>query len=155
MTQPFGLSMTQGSSMRPLLWGGKHCVVVVPLDESPRPGDVLMFRYIKEGETINVVHRLVDIRPNGVLITRGDNCAGAEVIRFEDIIGRVTEVHRMGGFRPWYVIPGKKFTVDGRSFRLYSYIWGVLWPLRKHYYRFRDRTYPLRARIRKLISKNR
>ena len=57
----FGLSMTQGTSMRPLIWGGRHCVAVAPLTEEPRRGDLLMFREARANREINIVHRLVEV----------------------------------------------------------------------------------------------
>lgn len=149
----FALSRTYGNSMRPLIWGGQHCVVVVPLVGQPSPGDLLMFRY-KVGDTEkNIVHRLVEIRRAGedtVYITRGDNCSGCEAVCPEDVIGRVAEVHRNGGYRPWYIIPSAKFSVTGRAYRFYSGLWSAIWPARCLYYRLRGR---VGAAARRMLSR--
>ncbi len=138
----FGLSRTSGSSMRPLIWGGRHCVVVAPLNGEPEPGDLLMFRGLLNGREANIVHRLIEIRRQGdrtVYFTRGDNCPGCEQVSPAEVIGRVVEVHRIGGFRPWYVIPARKFTVNDAAFRRYSRFWAAIWPVRRFYYRVRWR----------------
>ena len=65
MKEGFGVSMTSGSSMRPLIWGGEHCVAVAPLDGEPVPGDILMFRYGSGSAARSIVHRLIAIQSPG------------------------------------------------------------------------------------------
>lgn len=143
--------------MRPLIWGGQHCVAVAPLDGEPQIGDLLMFRQtLPDGSRRNIVHRLIERRHSGgetVYITRGDNCLGCETVGRGDIIGRVAEVHRISGFRPWHAIPAKKFSVTDRSYRLYSRVWSATWPARRLYYLFRAYIGGLRGRIKRLFSK--
>lgn len=150
----FGLSMTHGVSMRPLIWGGRHCVAVAPLRSEPTPGDLLMFRDVRGDLEINIVHRLVEIRQTGdqcVYITRGDNCLNCECVSRDRIIGRVTEVHRLSGYRPWYVIPARRFTVDNRAYKIYSRVWGATWPVRRIYYLLRARAYSAHRRVMSLF----
>ncbi len=187
--QGFALSKTSGRSMRPLIWGGEHCVAVAPIDGEPSIGDLLMFRIKQpDGTGKSIVHRLVEIREVNALtsfepqsliaealntegshhepqsliaealnteksyqepqsshretrlyITRGDNCIGYEVVKREEIIGKITEVHRISGWRPWHIIPRKKFAVTDGSYRLYSRIWAAIWPLRRLLYRIRGK----------------
>ena len=170
--QGFALSKTSGRSMRPLIWGGEHCVAVAPLDGEPMVGDLLMFRIRQSnGSEKSIVHRLVEIREDDALtslelqsshltrslhaatlqckpqspqrrklyITRGDNCIATETVRREEIIGRVTEVHRLSGWRPWHILPRKKFAVTDGSYRLYSRLWRATWPLRSLLYRIRGK----------------
>ncbi len=145
----FALSKTLGSSMRPLIWGGQHYVVVVPLDGEPHVGDLLMFSERQpDGGERRIVHRLVEIRHDGArrcYLTRGDNCLRCESVCREEVIGRVAEVHRLSGFRPWHAIPRRKFAVTDRSYRVYSRIWGAIWPVRRLYYRIRGRLYSIRS----------
>lgn len=143
LREGFALSKTFGKSMRPLIWGEQHCVVVVPLKGEPEIGDILMFR--QAGNNRNIVHRLVAVEGEGkdrIYISRGDNCLGVERISRSDIIGRVSEVHRLSGFRPWHAIPTKKFTVSSPSYRLYLHLWTRLWPLRRLWFRLRLRLRP-------------
>lgn len=136
----FGLSKTYGKSMRPLIWGRCHCVVVVPLKGEPAIGDLLLFVRKCDGEERNIVHRLVEISQTGesrLYITRGDNCLGCEYVRRSEIIGRVAEIHRMTGIRPWYAIPWKKFSVTDSAYLRYMRFWNTMWPLRRVWYRLR------------------
>lgn len=152
----FGLSMTHGISMRPLIWGGCHCVTVVPLEREPMPGDLLMFRDNRGGFERTILHRVVEIKHNGDLplyITRGDNCLNCETVSPDRIIGRVTEVHRLTGYRPWYVIPARRFTVEDASYRIYSRVWSSTWHLRRVYYLFRAHANGVRVRVRSLFRK--
>ena len=152
----FGLSMTHGTSMRPLIWGGRHCVTVVPLESEPAQGDLLMFRINQGGSERNIVHRLVRIRQTGrdtVYITRGDNCLASESVSRGQIIGRVTEVHRLAGFRPWYVIPTRRFTVDALPCRVYSRVWAATWPARRAYYLLRAHANGVRVRVMSLFRR--
>lgn len=147
----FALSKTSGSSMRPLIWGGQHCVAVVPLDGEPAVGDLLMFMQPIDGKDSNIVHRLVEIRQAGdrrLYITRGDNCLGSETVSRSEIIGRVTEVHRISGFRPWHAIPARKFAVTDQAYLRYTRLWSAIWPARRIYYRFRSDIYGLYSRLR-------
>lgn len=124
--------------MRPLIWARDHCVVVVPLKGEPEIGDILMFRLSMEGK--NIVHRLVAIEGVGdkrVYVARGDNCLGCERFGRDQIIGRVAEVHRMSGWRPWHAIHARKFTVSDPAYRRYVRLWTRLWPLRRFAYRVR------------------
>lgn len=134
----FAMSPTSGSSMRPLIWGGVHSVVVTPLDEEPRVGDILMFAQTIDNRVRLVVHRLVEIEGDGccrVYITRGDNCLNSERVRHDEIIGRITEIHRIGRYRPWHIIPFRKIAISDLTYRLYTRLWMALWPLRRQCFR--------------------
>lgn len=153
----FALSRTTGKSMRPILWGGEHCVVVAPIEGEPAVGDLLMFRQgTAGGEGRNVVHRLVEVRETGgepLYITRGDNCVVSETVRRGEIIGRVTEVHRLTGFRLGHAIHARRFRVTDRAYRIYSRIWAATWPARRLWIAFRTRVARLRARMVSVFRK--
>ncbi|MDE7386934.1 MAG: S26 family signal peptidase [Muribaculaceae bacterium] len=150
---------TNGKSMRPLLWGGQHCVVVVRLDGEPEVGDLLVFRQtLGDGSAKNVVHRLLEVRQEDgrhVYVTRGDNCLASERVSRDEIVGRVAEVHRMSGFRPWHAIPSRQFAVTDRAYRLYSRLWAATWPARRLYYLMRAHARGLRVRLHKLLKPDR
>lgn len=137
----FAMSKTSGKSMRPLIWGGQHCVVVAPMEMDPVIGDMLMFNQtLPDGKERNVVHRLIEIRQKNdsqEFITRGDNCLAIERVLPSEVIGRVAEVHRISGFRPWHILPFKKFSVNDPSYRIYTRLWLAIWPVRRWYYRLR------------------
>lgn len=145
----FVMPKTSGSSMRPLLWSDSHRVAVVPLQGTPRPGDILMFSQSQpDGKEKNVIHRLVEIRHDdrgSLFVTRGDNCLGSEMVRRDEIIGRVAEIHRIGGYRPWHIIPMRQFSVEHPAHRLYSRVWMAIWPMRRL-------CYIARAVVRKIVN---
>ena len=152
----FGLAMIEGKSMRPVIWGGHHCVALAPLTGEPRQGDLLAFREIRGHGEVSIVHRLVAIKDSGnqkLYITRGDNCVKIETVTRDRIIGRVTEVHRLSSFRPWHVIPTRRFTVDGRAYRVYSRVWAMTWPVRRLYYLARAHANGLRVRLKRLLGR--
>ncbi len=152
----FALSKTYGTSMRPLIWGGEHYVAVVPLESEPTVGDLLMFQ--SPLGDCSVIHRLVEIKEDvgqRIYITRGDNCLGCETVRREDIIGRVAEIHRISGFRPWHAIPARKFTVTDAAYLRYSHIWRAIWPVRRCYYLLRAHARGLRVRLLSVFKPNR
>lgn len=139
--------------MRPLIWGGQHCVVVTPLESEPKVGDLLLFQSTIDGR--NVLHRLVEVRQDGnhyLYITRGDNCLVCEKVHREEIIGRVAEVHRISGFRPWHIIPAKQFAVTDRAYLRYSRFWTAIWPIRRQYYLLRAHIRGLRVRLLSLFK---
>ena len=155
-TNGFALSMTTGRSMRPLIWGGQHCVAVAPLKGHPSKGDLLMFRHrLPDGKRINVVHRVVEFSgacDDCVYITRGDNCLGIERVSPSELIGRVVEIHRVSGYRPWHIIPSKKISVNDPAYRIYTRIWLALWPARRIAYLLRAHVYGLYSRLRSILS---
>lgn len=137
----FGVSKTTGRSMRPLIWGKDHYVVVTPLTGEPEIGDMLLFEHRSpDGRRKNIVHRLVDIRPthNHRYVMRGDNNLLTEEIDRGSIIGRVAEIHRLSGYRPWHAIAKRSFAVTDPAYRRYVRLWTALTPLRLPYYRLRN-----------------
>lgn len=118
-----------GSSMLGTLRSGDQVVIEpVPLT-AMRPGDVVAFRpTVADDEGIPIVHRVVAIRPAG-LLTQGDNNAQIDVglVTADRLLGRVTHVERGG--RPMLVRGGRA---------------GQLWVV---YLRARRRVYNLAARL--------
>lgn len=150
------MSKTYGRSMRPLIWGGQHCVAVVPLSGQPMTGDLLMFRHrLPDGKSINVVHRVVECSGTGdesIYITRGDNCLAVERVHPSEVIGRVVEIHRVSGYRPWHVIPSKKISVNDPAYSIYTRIWLAIWPVRRIAFLLRAHAYGLYSRLRSIIK---
>lgn len=151
----FGLSATHGTSMRPLIWGGRHCVAVAPMEREPEAGELLMFTQRRGEREINIVHRLVEVRHDGgrtLYVTRGDNCRESETVSPDEVVGRVVEVIRTGGFRPWYAVWSRRFATSGRSHRAYTRVWTAIWPARKAWYGLRVRYWAVREWVRKLMN---
>lgn len=151
----FVMPITSGNSMRPLIWGKCHRVVVIALDAQPAVNDLIFFTHTIDNAPKNIVHRIVEIKEmdgERIYITRGDNCLKTETVRHSDIIGRVAEVHRLSGFRPWHAIPRKKFAVTDRAYIRYSRFWGAIWPVRRLYYLMRAHFRGLCARVGRICK---
>lgn len=149
-------SVTCGNSMRPIIWGGQHCVAFAPVDGEPVVGDILVFRPSNAAnQKTYVVHRLVAVEGVGDgrrYITRGDNCLATETVRRDEIVGRVAEVHRLSGYRPWHAVRARQFTVTDRAYIRYVRFWTAIWPARRLYYLMRGHVRGLRSRVLKLIK---
>ncbi len=118
-----------GGSMLGTLRPGDQVVIEPVLFTAIRPGDVIAFRpTTADDEGIPIVHRVVAIRPAG-LLTQGDNSTQVdeELVTADRLLGRVTYVER-GGRR--------RLVRGGRA--------GQLWVV---YLRARRRAYNLAARL--------
>ncbi|MDE7437429.1 MAG: hypothetical protein K2M93_03005 [Muribaculaceae bacterium] len=71
--------------MRPLIWGGEHCVAVAPIDGEPSIGDLLMFRIKQpDGTGKSIVHRLVEIREVNALTSFEPQSLRAEALNTDE-----------------------------------------------------------------------
>lgn len=110
-----------GVSMRPFIEGGKDSVILQPVTDEPRVGDIILAEVETpyKGRTF-VLHRLIRIEPNihgKIFVLQGDgNLTGEERCSREHIIGRVTAVMTPSGKH--------KCLTRGR-------LWYALKPLRK------------------------
>ena len=110
-----------GVSMRPFIQGGKDSVILQPVTDEPRVGDVILAEVSTpyKGKTY-VLHRLIRIEKDeqgAIYVLQGDgNLTGEEVCRRADMIGRVTAVQMPSGRR--------KCLTKGR-------LWHRLLPVRK------------------------
>jgi hypothetical protein len=104
-----------GVSMRPFIEGDRDSVVMAPVTDDPKPGDILLAQ-IQRPKTTYVLHRLIRIE-GGTFILQGDgNLMGEEQCQREDIIARVVRIESPAGHR--------KPLTKGR-------IWYTLKPVRK------------------------
>lgn len=114
---------TSGRSMEPLLYAHKTYVILEPIREELKKGDLPIYQ---RPDGVYVIHRLIEVG-NAWCYTRGDNCLQGEKIPREWILGIVTEIQRNG----------KIIHVTDMKYRYYVKIWGMLWPIRKMWYRLR------------------
>lgn len=92
-----------GVSMRPFIEGDKDSVVLSPLDNSPKKGDLLLAEATaSDGQKKYVLHRLIRIEgaetsePSYILMGDG-NLSGTESCTRAGIIGRVTRIETPSG----------------------------------------------------------
>lgn len=100
-----------GVSMLPLLRQGKDLFTVRRKgEERCRVGDVVLYRRPPDQY---VLHRVIEVKPDGYVIL-GDNCVAREYgIRDADILGVMTG----------YVRDGKAHSVSEFGYRLYTFLW--------------------------------
>lgn len=106
-----------GVSMRPFIEGDKDSVILAPVNDRPKRGDILLVKATTLcGRQTYVLHRLVRIE-NDVFFLQGDgNLSGEEACSLGDIIGRVVRIENAKGRR--------KMLTRG-------YLWFWLKPVRK------------------------
>jgi hypothetical protein len=82
--------------------------------------------YSPDGEPTDVVHRVVAIRPGG-LVTQGDNNARPDdgLVTQEVLLGRVTHLERGGRVRR--VWPGRRGALHAGARRAWSRVWRLGW----------------------------
>lgn len=104
-------SLVRGVSMMPLLRQGKDVVYIVPLSESVKKYDVLL--YVRKGKYI--LHRVIGFYSEGYVI-RGDNTYKKEYIPSGDVVGILTKYYKNGRERS---TKGKRFAFYGMLVQLF------------------------------------
>ena len=108
-----------GNSMRPFIAGGKDNVLLALPDKEIVKGDFVMAR-LKSGHY--VMHRIVGIDGNKITLC-GDANIRFEYCRCEDICAIVKAIYCKGNKKP--------VKTDGLKWRIYSFIWMKLYPIRR------------------------
>ena len=112
-----------GCSMLPMLRENRDLVVLRPITEDPKVGDITLHRR-ENGQF--VLHRVIRVTPEGYLIS-GDNQYELEEVSRHQLLAVVD------GF----VRKGKRHTLEECVYRLYTWVWVKLFWLRKPYIRMR------------------
>ncbi|MBQ9668696.1 MAG: S24/S26 family peptidase [Prevotella sp.] len=129
----------RGRSMRPFLEDGRDKALLVRMDREPRVGDPVLAE-ISKGHY--VLHRIVAI--DGQRLTlRGDGNLGTEQCTTGDIRALAVGFYRKGRT--------KADTTDALKWRLYSWLWMRLLPVRRYLLFALHPHIP--NKIRKIISK--
>ena len=101
-----------GTSMRPFIEGDRDSVILAPLTQDPKVGDILLAHALMpDKSTAYVLHRLIRIMPSSnplipssphpLYILQGDgNLSGEESCLREDILGRVVAIERPSSTDP-------------------------------------------------------
>lgn len=127
--------MVSGSSMMPMLRHRKDSVVLMPVSQRQKPGDVIFYRR-DNGQYI--LHRIIRTTDGGYVCC-GDNQYEPESVEHRQLIAVVEE----------FTYKGKCYGVDATGYRLYTALWVGLFFLRRPYIALRRRLGRLRNRYRK------
>lgn len=109
----------RGRSMRPFLEDGRDKALLA-LTDSPKVGDAVLAE-ISKGRF--VLHRIIAIKGKNVTL-RGDGNLSCEYCHLEDIRAKALGFYRKGR--------DKLDSTDGRKWRIYSWWWTRLFPIRRY-----------------------
>ena len=126
-----------GSSMLPMLRGGRDVVELAALEGAPTRGDVLFYR---RANGQYVLHRLIRMEDADTCLMCGDNQWQRELLPVGAVIARVERFNHGG---KWINCKGHK------AYQLYMNFWTALFPVRRPIIAVRRLLGRLRARIRR------
>ena len=110
----------RGRSMRPFLEDGRDKAMLKLLTEPPQVGDAVLAEI---GKGHFVLHRIISIDGENVTL-RGDGNLGEEHCRLGDIRAKAVAFLRKGRTKP--------DSTSGRKWRIYSWWWTRLYPIRRY-----------------------
>lgn len=108
----------KGFSMRPFLEDGRDKALLVQV-KNPKVGDPVL---AKTSFSTYVLHRIIKIEGNNVTL-RGDGNLSDESCKYQDICASVEGFYRKGRT--------KLERTDGIKWKVYSWIWTRLFPIRR------------------------
>jgi len=111
-----------GTSMMPLLRQRRDVMVIRKKGAEPcKRLDVVLFRREgRDGKVAYVLHRVLRVNADGTYWIVGDNCASGETVEDKNILGVLEAVVR----------DGRRVSMDGLPFKLYSHLWCDAYPVR-------------------------
>ena len=109
----------KGFSMRPFLEDNRDKALLKKVN-APKVGDPVLAE-ISPGHF--VLHRIIAMSQDEVVL-RGDGNLNTETCRKQDIVGAVAGFYRKGR--------NTLDRTDGRKWRLYSFLWTHLYPIRRY-----------------------
>ena len=117
-TEGYIVSTTVGYSMWPMLKNRRDRVIIYAYETGsfPKQNDLILYRR-DNGKYI--LHRALWV-DDECCIVRGDNTYRLEIVRFGQILGRVTEFYRKD----------RHHTVDSGFYKAYVWTWRILFPIR-------------------------
>lgn len=138
-TQDEVMSLTRGTSMRPLLRQGRDIVVIKRPQFPLKVGDVPLYKVKSRKEL--VLHRILKVNNDGSYIIRGDNLYAKEHVAESQIVGVMKAFYR----------EGKYFDCEkSRKYKIYIVLNRVSYPIR-YFWKFKLR--PLLSKIKHMIFK--
>ncbi|MCD7785837.1 MAG: S24/S26 family peptidase [Oscillospiraceae bacterium] len=130
----------KGVSMNPLLYSYTSHVLIEKLDGRPEINDVVL--YVRDDGT-QVLHRVISFDGDVALI-RGDNTYSLERVPIEDIKGVAKSFWRSGKEN------SREISVNDRSYKLYVRFWNFTFPIRKLWFRVKNK---LKRILKKILRK--
>lgn len=124
-----------GSSMLPMLHHRRDSVVLAPVGDAAKKGEVILYRR-SNGKYI--LHRVIGLTDGGYICS-GDNQAVREFVTREQILAVVVQFTRKG----------RTCGTGAPGYRLYKALWVGLFPLRRYYLSLRRRLGRLRRKLRR------
>lgn len=134
-TDGYVLTMSVGTSMRPMISQRQEQLMIVKVTQPIRPDDVVLF---KRSNGQYVLHRVIECK-DGQYSIRGDNCYSDETVLPDQILGR------LDGF-----CKGRKYVscTDNKGYLLYVKLWRATYPVRRGLNRIRCRLSEMKSRLR-------
>ena len=131
---------TVGTSMRPLLRTRKDIVEIRKKGpDRCRKYDVVLY---KRGEKY-ILHRILEILPDGKYIIAGDNTTFLEKDITDDrILGVMTRIIR----------DGKSINVDDPSYQRYVHLWCDAYPARMRILKVRNKARSGLSKVKRILS---
>lgn len=131
-TQDEVMSLTRGTSMRPLLRQGRDIVVIKRPQFPLKVGDVPLYKVKSRKEL--VLHRILKVNGDGSYIIRGDNLFAKERVYEKQIVGVMKAFYRDGKYCD---------CEKSRKYKVYIFLNRVSYPLRRVW----------RQKVRHVLSK--
>ena len=107
--------------MLPLLRQGRDSIMIDRCDPYQlQKFDVVMFRRPGDRKGRYVLHRILRCRRDGSYWVVGDNLTSGEIVKPEQIVGRMSAIGRNG----------KTFKTTSEEYQRYIRFWCTPWPIR-------------------------
>lgn len=139
-TQDEVMSLTRGTSMRPLLRQGRDIVVIKRPQFPLKVGDVPLYKVKSRKEL--VLHRILKVNGDGSYIIRGDNLFAKEHVLESQIVGIMKAFYREGKYCD---------CEKSRKYKLYIFLNRASYPVRR-FWKLTLR--PILSKIKHKIIKN-
>ena len=123
----------RGTSMLPMLRQGRDTVILAPITDRLKAGDIALYQ---RENGIYVLHRVIEADKDGYFFC-GDNQAQRERVDHRQLIAHVTG----------YLRNGREYGLDRLKDRLYCWLWIRFFGLRKYYIALRRGLGSLRRRL--------
>lgn len=138
-TQDEVMSLTRGTSMRPLLRQGRDIVVIKRPQFPLKVGDVPLYKVKSRKEL--VLHRILKVNGDGSYIIRGDNLFAKERVYEKQIVGVMKAFYRDGKYCD---------CEKSRKYKVYIFLNRVSYPLRRVW---RQKVRPVLSKIKHTVFK--